>query len=56
MKSLDYTNKVNQLNSKYPSVKAEMVYGWNNQLQIKVSSYEKAQILFEMFPTYIFTY
>jgi len=56
MTTQDYTNKVNELNSKYPNLKAELVSGWNNRLEIKVINSDKAKTLTEMFRSFNFTF
>ena len=56
MTTQEYNNKVNELNSKFPNLKAEVTTGWNGALQITVSNSDKAKTLREMYKGYNFTF
>jgi hypothetical protein len=51
-----YNNKVKELNSKFPNLKAEVTTGWNGLLQITVCNFDKAKTLTEMYKDYNFTF
>ena len=57
MKTLnDYNNKANELNSKFPSIKAKVsVSPFGGRLEIEVSTVEKAKALDQMFFGFNFT-
>lgn len=56
MTHTDYQNKANELNAKYPSLKATVnVSPWGGRLEIEVSTVDKAKALKEMFPKFTFT-
>ena len=57
MKTLiDYTNKANELNTKYPNLKAEVTETWDGKPQITVCNSDKAKTLTEMYPTFKFNF
>ena len=52
----DYNNKANELNSKFPSLNAEIkVSHWGGRLEIEVSKVDKAKALNQMFVGFTFT-
>ena len=52
----DYNNKANELNSKFPSLNAEIkVSPWGGRLEIEVSTVDKAKALNQMFVGFTFT-
>ena len=52
----DYKNKVQELNNKYPSLKAELkVSPFGGRFEIEVLSVDKAKALNEIFHSYNFT-
>lgn len=56
MTHTDYTNKANELNAKWPNLKATVkVSPWGGRLEIEVSTVNKAKALYEMFPKFNFT-
>jgi hypothetical protein len=56
MKTQDYNNKANELNAKFPNLKAEVITGWNGALEIKVINSDKANTLKEMYRNFNFTF
>jgi len=56
MTTQDYNNKANELNAKFPNLKAEVTTGWNGALQITVCNADKAKTLREMYRNFNFTY
>lgn len=57
MTTQDYNNKANELNAKFPNLKAEVVKNWNgSRLEIKVINSDKAKTLREMHRNFNFTF
>ena len=57
MENLRYQNKVNELNSKFPNLKLEVVKNWDGtRLEIKAPNSDKAKTLKEMFRDFNFTF
>jgi hydroxymethylpyrimidine pyrophosphatase-like HAD family hydrolase len=57
MEALRYQNKVNELNSKFPNLKLEVVKNWDGtRLEIKAPNSDKAKTLKEMFRDFNFTF
>jgi len=57
MTTQDYNNKANELNAKFPNLKAEVVKNWDgSRLEIKVCSSDKAKTLREMYTNFNFTF
>ena len=56
MTTQDYNNKANELNSKFPHLKAEVVKNWDGRLEIKVINSDKAKTLKEMYRNFNFTF
>jgi hypothetical protein len=57
MTTQDYNNKANELNSKFPNLKAEVVKNWDgSRLEIKVINSDKAKTLREMYRNFNFTF
>lgn len=56
MTTQDYNNKANEINAKFPAVKAEVkVSPWGGRLEIEVATVNKAKALNEMYPKFTFT-
>lgn len=56
MTTQDYNNKAKELNTKFPSLKAEVkVSPWGGRLEIEVSTVDKAKALNQMFSAFNFT-
>ena len=56
MTTQDYTNKVNELNAKFPTLNAEVKKStWGGRLEIEVSTVNKAKALNQMFNAFTFT-
>ena len=56
MTTKDYNNKVNELNSRFPTLKAKVnVSPFGGRLEIEVSTVDKAKALNQMFPRFTFT-
>ena len=52
----DYNNKTKELNSRFPSLNAEVkVSPWGGRLEIEVSTVDKAKALNQMFHSFNFT-
>ena len=56
MTTLQATTKANELNSKYPNLKCEVVTIWDGSLSIKTINSDKAKTLTEMFRGYTFSF
>ena len=56
MTTQEITNKANDLNSKYPNLKCEVVKNFHGDLVIKTINSDKAKTLSEMFRDYTFTF
>jgi hypothetical protein len=57
MTTQDYINKTNELNSRFPNLKAEVVKNWNGTMdEIKVGNSDKANALREMDGKFNFTF
>lgn len=57
MTTQDYNNKANELNSKFPNLKAEVVKNWDgSRSEIKVCNSDKAKTLREMYRNFNFTF
>jgi hypothetical protein len=57
MKTQDYNNKANELNAKFPNLKAEVVKNWDgSRNEIKVCNSDKAKTLKEMYGNFNFTF
>ena len=57
MTTQDYNNKANELNSKFPNLKAEVVKNLDgSRLEIKVINSDKAKTLKEMYRNFNFTF
>jgi hypothetical protein len=57
MTTQDYNNKANELNAKFPNLKAEVVKNWDGSRdEIKVCSSDKAKTLREMYGNFNFTF
>jgi hydroxymethylpyrimidine pyrophosphatase-like HAD family hydrolase len=56
MTTQDYNNKANELNSKFPNLKAEVTTGWDGNLQITVCNSDKAKTLKEMYKNFKFNF
>jgi hypothetical protein len=57
MTNQDYINKANELNSKFPNLKAQVVKNWDGSRdEIKVINSDKAKTLREMFRNFNFTF
>lgn len=57
MTTQDYNNKANELNSKFPNLKTEVVKNWNGtMLEIKVCNSDKAKTLREIYKNFNFTF
>jgi len=57
MTNQDYNNKSNELNLKFPNLKAEVIKNWDGSiLEIKVCNSDKAKTLREMYKDYNFTF
>lgn len=50
------TSLVNQLNLKFPNLRAEITTQWNGSLAIKVINADKAKTLKEMYQNFNFTF
>ncbi len=50
------TSLVNQLNLKFPNLRAEIITQWNGSLAIKVINADKAKTLKEMYQNFNFTF
>jgi hypothetical protein len=56
MTTQEYNNKANDLNTKFPALKASVkVSPFGGRLEIEVASVDKAKALFQMYPTFNFT-
>lgn len=51
----EYQIKADELNAKYPAVKASVKQGWGGKLFIEVATIDKAKALFQMFPGFSFS-
>ena len=56
MTRADLNNKANELNSRFPNLKCEVVEVWGGSLAIKTINSDKAKTLNEMFKGYTFTF
>ena len=57
MTTQDYKNKANELNAKFPNLKAEVVKNWDGSMdEIKVINSDKAKTLREMYRNFNFTF
>jgi hypothetical protein len=56
MTTQDYNNKANELNSKFPNLKAQVTTGWGGILQITVCNSDKAKTLKEMYKNFNFNF
>lgn len=56
MKLQDYNNKANELNSRFPNLKAEVTTSWGGDIQITVCSSDKAKTLSEMYGNFKFAF
>ena len=57
MTTQDYNNKANELNAKFPNIKAEVVKNWDgSRNEIKVCSSDKAKTLREIYSNFNFTF
>lgn len=57
MTTQDYNNKANELNAKFPNLKAEVVKNWDGSRdEIKVCNSDKAKTLREMYRNFNFTF
>jgi len=48
--------KANELNTRFPNLKCEVVTEWDDSLAIKVCDFDKAKTLNEMFKGYNFIF
>lgn len=56
MTTIDYNNKAQELNSRFPSLNAEVkISPWGGRLEIEVSTVDKAKALNQMYPRFTFT-
>lgn len=56
MTTSELTTKANELNSKFPNLKCEVVTTWDGGYAIKTINSDKAKTLTEMFKGYKFTF
>ena len=57
MTTQDYNNKANELNAKFPNLKAQVVKNWDGSRdEIKVINSDKAKTLREMYRNFNFTF
>jgi hypothetical protein len=57
MTTQDYNNKANELNAKFPNLKAEVIKNWDGSTnEIKVCNSDKAKTLREMYKGYNFCF
>jgi hypothetical protein len=55
MTTQDYNKKTQELNAKFPTLKAKVnVSPWGGSLEIEVATVDKAKALNEMYPTFTF--
>lgn len=56
MTTVDYNNKANELNKRFPSLNAQVnVSPFGGRLEIEVATVDKAKALNQMFPKFTFT-
>lgn len=56
MTTQDHTNKANELNARFPNLKARVVRIWGDNPAIKVCSSDKAKTLREMYGKFNFSF
>ena len=56
MTTQDYNNKANELNTRFPNLKAEVSNTWSGSLTIKVINCDKAKTLTEMYRKFNFSF
>ena len=56
MTTVEYNNKANELNERFPSLNAQVsVSPFGGRLEIEVATVDKAKALNQMFPKFTFT-